>query len=356
MSKKKNILVVPLNWGLGHTTRCIAIIRELLAQDASVLIGGDGMALAYLKNEFPDLLSINIPDLKVRYPKSGGYLLYFALRIPKLFTHVKKENQALKKLVREYQIDGIISDNRYGLYHASKPSILITHQLFIETPSFKKTMHGIVKKLVSKFTECWVPDIAGSNNLSGNLSHLKQNLTNVKFIGPLSRFTAQNKEACPKRTVIAILSGPEPFRTKLEELLIKKLSPTNFKSLIVRGVVSIENTNKHLNKNVSVIDYISSAELLKEIEASEFVIARSGYSTIMDLDALQQKALLIPTPGQTEQEYLAQHLASHSLFTFSNQESINLQESFDLLRGRKAEKQLDAISLVENIAGFLREC
>ena len=356
MSKKKKILVVPLNWGLGHATRCIPIIRELLAQDASVLIGGDGMALAYLKNEFPNLPIINIPDLKVRYPKSGWYLLYFALRIPKLFTYVKKENQALKKLVREYQIDGIISDNRYGLYHNSKPSILITHQLFIETPSLKKTMHGIVRKLVSKFAECWIPDTAGSNNLSGNLSHLKQNLTNVKFIGPLSRFTAQNKEAHPKRTAIAILSGPEPFRTQLEEILMKKLSTTNFKSLIVRGVVSNKNTKKPLDKNVAVIDYLSSAELLKEIEASEFVIARSGYSTIMDLAALQQKALLIPTPGQTEQEYLAQHLTNHALFTFSNQESINLQESFNLLKGQKTEKELSSSSLTQNVTGLLGRC
>ena len=356
MEKKKTILVAPLNWGLGHATRCIPLIRELLKQNANVLIGADGMALDYLKREFPSLDSIIIPDLKVRYPKSGGYLLYFALRIPRLFNHVKKEHQSLRKIIRDYKIDGIISDNRYGLYHASKPSVLITHQLFIETPSFKKTVHSIVKKLVSKFNECWVPDIESSDNLSGRLSHAGNIPSTVKFIGPLSRFNEQNKQMQPERVALAILSGPEPFRTALEEILIDKLKELKCKALLVRGVVSENNEETKVTADLTVVGYLSSNNLLKEVEKSEFVIARSGYSSIMDLAALQQKALLIPTPGQTEQEYLAQHLLNHPLFVFSNQDSIDLHASFEVLRSNSTQEEPTYSGSSESIRDFLANC
>lgn len=354
MKKKKTILVAPLNWGLGHATRCIPIIRELLKQNANVIIGADGMALDYLKREFPALESITIPDLKVRYPKSGGYLLYFALRIPRLFNHVKKEHQSLKKIVRDYKIDGIVSDNRYGLYHASKPSVLITHQLFIETPSFKKTVHTIVKKLVSKFNECWIPDVEGSGNLSGRLSHAQNMPATVKYIGTLSRFSPQTKQA--EREVLAILSGPEPFRTTLEEILITKLTNLKCKALLVRGVVTKSKEERKVTANLTVVGYLSSNNLLKEVEKSEFVIARSGYSSIMDLAALQQKALLIPTPGQTEQEYLAQHLLNHPLFVFSNQDSIDLHASFEVLRSNSTQEEPTYSGSSESIRDFLANC
>ena len=356
MIRQKKILVAPLNWGLGHATRCVPIIRELQKQKAVVIIGGDGMALAYLQAEFPELQSISIPDLKVRYPKSGGFLLYFAIRIPRLFAHVRKENLLLRKLVRQHEIDGIISDNRYGLYHKQKPSVLITHQLFIETPTFKKTVHSIVKKLIAKFSFCWVPDTGNSKNLSGRLSHSENPISKVKFIGPLSRFSSQKKNPETQRKALVILSGPEPFRTQLESLLIEKLTALNWEALIVRGVVNAKNNRRKITNYLEIIDYLSENELLKETEQSEFVIARSGYSSIMDLVAMNQKALLIPTPRQTEQEYLAQHLMNHPLFVFSNQESLNLEHAFAEL-DRKPEINSNAFpSQKEHIKSFLKSC
>jgi len=356
MNKQKKILVAPLNWGLGHATRCVPIIRELQKQKATVVIGGDGMALAYLKAEFPELESIPIPDLKVHYPKSGGFLLYFALRIPRLFAHVRKENLLLRKLVRHFDIDGIISDNRYGLYHPQKPSVLITHQIFIETPTFKKTVHSIVKKLISKFSACWVPDNENFENLSGRLSHSDYPISKIKFIGPLSRFSSQKKKIETQRKALVVLSGPEPFRTQLELLLIEKLTALNWKSLIVRGVINEGNKRVTLSNQLEKIDYLSADDLLKEIEQSEFVIARSGYSSIMDLVALHQKAVLIPTPRQTEQEYLAQHLINHPLFVFSDQESLNLENAFYELE-RKPQSNLTYFpSPKEHIESFLSNC
>lgn len=356
MTRQKTILVAPLNWGLGHATRCVPIIRELQNQNAKVIIGGDGMALLYLEKEFPELERISIPDLKVRYPKSGGFLLYFAMRIPKLFAHVKKENLFLRKLVREHQIDGIISDNRYGLFHSKKTSVLITHQLFIETPAFKKTVHAIVKKLVSKFSECWVPDSQDSENLSGRLSHSESTNPKVKFIGLLSRFSKQKNALKTDRKVLAVLSGPEPFRTRLEELLKEKLLKLDCKALIVRGIVSNDNTRKKVSTQLETIDYLSAKELKRETEISEFVIARSGYSSIMDLAALHQKAILIPTPGQTEQEYLATHLKSHPLFVFSSQESLCLEDKLVELKNKPETSPISLNSQKNRIESFLGSC
>ena len=356
MTKQKKILVAPLNWGLGHATRCVPIIRELQKQKATVILGGDGMALAYLMAEFPELESISIPDLKVRYPKSGGFLLYFAMRIPRLYTHVKKEHRLLKKLVRQYEIDGIISDNRYGLYHTQKPSALITHQLFIETPTFKKTVHSIVKKLIAKFNVCWVPDTADSWNLSGRLSHSESLIPKVEFIGFFSRFSGQKKKKDVQRRALAVLSGPEPYRTHLEDILIEKLTTIQCNALIVRGVISEKNNRVKINDRLEIIDYLSADELMMEIEKSEFVIARSGYSSIMDLVAMHQKAILIPTPGQTEQEYLAQHLKDHPLFVFSNQEQLSLENAFLALERKANSKIIDLPDQRKTIKDFLRIC
>lgn len=356
MNKQKKILVAPLNWGLGHATRCVPIIRELQKQETTVILGGDGMALAYLKAEFPKLESITIPDLRVRYPKSGGFLLYFAFRIPRLYAHVKKENRLLKKLVRQHEIDGIISDNRYGLYHAQKPSALITHQLFIETPTFKKTLHAIVKKLIAKYSVCWVPDSADSQNLSGRLSHSKKMIPKVEFIGILSRFSGQNKKKDVQRRALAVLSGPEPYRTQLENILIQKLSTLQCDALIVRGIISESNNRVKINDQLETIDYLSADELMLETEKSEFVISRSGYSSIMDLVAMNQKAVLIPTPGQTEQEYLAQHLKDHPLFIFSDQEQLSLENAFLALERKANSNIIDLSDQKETIKDFLSIC
>ncbi|MDB9963884.1 glycosyltransferase [Vicingaceae bacterium] len=356
MTTQKKILVAPLNWGLGHATRCVPIIRELQRQKAEVIIGGDGMALAYLEVEFPELASISIPDLKIRYPKSGGFLLYFAIRITRLYSHVRKENAVLKKLVRQHNIDGIISDNRYGLYHAQKPSVLITHQLYIETPSFKRTVRGMVRKLIAKFSICWVPDIAGSDNLSGRLSHSERLIPKTEFISLLSRFSAPKKEKEIQRRALAVLSGPEPYRSQLEAILIKELRKLKCNALIVRGVITEKNKRIKISNQLEIVDYLTTDELRAESEKSEFILSRSGYSSIMDLVAMHQKALLIPTPGQNEQEYLAQHLNSHPLFVFSSQDKLNLANAFLELENLPKITLTELPNQKEPIQAFLKMC
>lgn len=336
MAEKKRILVAPLNWGLGHASRCVPIINELLSEGAEVIVAAEGNALKFLQMSFPNLQCIEFRGVNIKYPKHGALLLHFALRLPSLFKAVKNENQYLKKIVRQHKIDGVISDNRYGAFHKSKPSVIITHQLFIEAPIFKKTLQQIIRKMISRFAMCWVPDYKNNPNLSGNLAHLQSSPKYVKFIGPLSRFTQQAQSQNFSRKVLILLSGPEPQRSILEEKLYKELKDSDLSVLLVRGVLGGKNNEKYVHLGVETVDHLMGDELQKEILGSELIICRSGYSTIMDLVKLNKKALLIPTPGQTEQEYLADYLSENEWFSTTTQSKLDLSENIKkaLLSGR----------------------
>lgn len=350
-------MIAPLNWGLGHASRCIPIIKLLQEKGAEVIIAAEGRVLQLLKHEFPNLEFVEFRGLKIKYPKNGALLLHFALRLPQLFQAVKKENLYLKKIVREHKIDGIISDNRYGVYHKGKPSVIITHQLFIESPIFKKTLENIIKKLVTKFGECWIPDFAGEQNLSGSLSHKKELPVSCRFIGTLSRFNSTNVEGDLKRQILVMLSGPEPQRSILEEKLKTELIQSKYSVLMVRGVVEETQKREVLSKKVETVNFLNSSELEKEINASELVICRSGYSSVMDLVSLKKNALLIPTPGQTEQEYLARYLSEKNCFTFTTQDSLALKDSIKEAMGKKSEKfELDLPTDTSYLDEFLAKC
>lgn len=356
MSKKKKILVAPLNWGLGHATRCVPIIRQLEQEGCDVIIGGEGSALQLLQHEFPQLAVVEFPGLKIKYPRNGALLLHFALRLPSLFQTVKRENQFLRKLVREHQIDGIISDNRYGVFHKDKPSVILTHQLFIESPIFKKSLQRIIQKMVSKFDECWVPDVKTKNNLSGDLSHKRSLSPKIKYIGVLSRFLPSQKNLPLKRKLLVLLSGPEPQRTILEEKLKEQLLGLGYSTLMVRGVVEDRQKRTQLSKDVEEVNYLNGEELRKEILESELVVCRSGYSSIMDLVTLGKKAFLIPTPGQTEQEYLAKSLGEKGMFAWSSQDELDLREWVE--RALKMENTIFKLeeSKQDFLKDFLKKC
>jgi hypothetical protein len=137
---KPRILVAPLDWGLGHATRCIPIIRELLVQDCDVWLAGEGAQEQLLKNEFPELPFLDLPGYRIRYAKTKRGLLWKMIQQgPKMQQAIRYEHRWLKKAVKEHGFDAVISDNRYGLYHSSVPSFFITHQLTIKSPLGKWT-------------------------------------------------------------------------------------------------------------------------------------------------------------------------------------------------------------------------
>ena len=321
---KKTILVTPLNWGLGHATRCIPIINGLLENGFDVLLGGDGASLELLKQEFPELLSITLPSYNITYPKEGKlFKRQMLFKLPHIYSASKREQKAVKKLVTSGQVQGIISDNRLGVRNKNVPSVYITHQLRVLSGSTTLMSSKMHQKYISKFDTCWVPDYKNEPNLSGKLGHLDVVKENVSYIGPLSRM--KQKEAFKENDILVILSGPEPQRTLLEKKLLQELAKTKKKVLLVRGV--IENIKTKLKKgNITIVNYLTTPDLEKALNASELIISRSGYTTIMDLASLNKKAFFIPTPGQFEQEYLAKKLHEDNVIPSCNQDTFTVEQ------------------------------
>lgn len=329
LSPKSRVLVAPLEWGLGHATRCIPIINELIALDCEVLIGAEGAARVLLEKEFSQLTFLQLKGYRIQYSRKRFWLpLKILLQFPKIISSIYSEHRWLKKTIKEHAIDAVISDNRFGLYHATVPCIYITHQLTIKTGNhFTQWLaQKIHYRFINKYTECWVPDMPGETNLAGLLSH-PTHLPKipVHYIGSLSRFkklTADNKYK-----LAIIISGPEPQRTIFEDLLLKQLSSYEGRILFVRGLPDNSSIRRSDNLNIEFQNHLSAAELNKAIQESGMIISRCGYTTVMDLVKLQKNAILIPTPGQTEQEYLAMALMKNKIFYCVKQDDFRFNEA-----------------------------
>lgn len=349
MKLKKNILVSPLNWGIGHATRCIPIIKKLQEHNFNVIIASSGRSLDLLIQEFPNLDFIKINDYNIKYYSSIPMTISMLIQIPKILFNIQRENNQLKGIINDFKIDGIISDNRYGMYSNDIPSVFITHQLEIQTPIFKNFIKKINNKLISRFSECWIPDFE-INGIAGKLSRLTNTTKNYKYIGPLSRFV--NKKSEIKYDILAIISGPEPQRSILEKTLIKELKIHKKKSLLLQGKPEKKYTDK-IN-NLTIKSHLSSEELNLAMLESRLIICRSGYSTVMDLFKLQKNAILIPTPGQTEQEYLSEFLSKSNYFKSINQNQIKFKnlitktQKFQKIKKRDEETNWNSVLNIFN--------
>ncbi|MCH9660696.1 MAG: glycosyltransferase [Bacteroidetes bacterium] len=322
MKKNKTILVAPLHWGLGHATRCIPIIQNLLKEGFDVLLASDGAALRILQKEFPELPCLALPSYNITYPKKGVFFkLHIFFKLPKLKRTVRAEHKVVKELVSEGKIHGIISDNRMGIRHKKVPSIFITHQINVlsgNTSFFSTKMH---QNIINKFDACWVPDVENGINLSGKLGHSKKIKFPITYIGPLSRMQKRNIPII--YDVLILLSGPEPQRTLLEVKMLECFLHSGKKVLLVRGV--LEDTAKmYENENITIVNFMQTELLEKSLNESEVVVSRSGYTTIMDLANLEKPAFFIPTPGQYEQKYLAKQLKRKGIAPSCSQEKFTL--------------------------------
>ncbi len=326
---KKRILIAPVNWGLGHATRCIPIINALIAYNFEVIIASDGNALKLLKKEFSDLITLELPSYDIKYSKKELYFkLKFLKRLPRLFKIIKLEQKFIKNIIKDYKIDGIISDNRFGVYSQKIPSVYITHQLHVLSGNTTWLTSKIHQRIIKKFNECWIHDTENKDNLSGKLGHLKYLSIPVKYLGILSRFNTINTEKI--YDVLVLLSGPEPQRTVLEELLLKQIN--NFKGNILFVKGTVEKVQTKLKKgHITLVNFMQSDELETAINQSDLIISRSGYTTILDLAKLGKKAFFIPTPGQSEQEYLAKRLSNKGIVPYSKQNDFTI-EKLDVLK------------------------
>jgi UDP:flavonoid glycosyltransferase YjiC (YdhE family) len=334
--RKLRILVAPLDWGLGHATRCIPVIRELIMQGAEVTIACEGAQEILLKQEFPTLAYLPLAGYQVQYNRSRlGSIWKLMWQVPKIMAAIRKEHTWLKELISTQAFDAVISDNRFGLYAPGITCIFMTHQLRIKSPIGKWAENILQRrnyKFITKFAACWVPDETGANNLAGELSHpATLPKIPVQYLGILSRLGTNSKPFSPRHLLI-ILSGPEPQRSILENMIIRDIAHYPASATIVRGLPSgasiIPSTNM-----IRFYNHLPAAELQDEFQRAEYIIARSGYSTIMDIATMNKKAILIPTPGQSEQEYLANRLSGKKQAICIDQKRFNLKLAIDQADG-----------------------
>ena len=332
--KPLRVLVSPLDWGLGHATRIITIVKTLQNYDVQVLIAADGAVARLLGAEFLGIEILPLKGYRVKYSRAKKNFIFKLLaQFPSVFSSIKGENHWLKNTVKEYKIDAVISDNRFGLYNKNIPCVYITHQLFIETG--KKWMSNFAQKIhykyINRFTECWVPDFKEDITLAGKLSHPKKlPKVPVKYLGPLSRF--KKEDAIISNDLLIILSGPEPQRSIWEKEILQQVKDVSGAVILVRGLPG-STENIATAPNVIVHNHLPAKELNSLILRSAMILSRSGYSTVMDLVALQKKAILVPTPGQPEQEYLADYLKQQQLFYTCRQHELELKNVLENAKG-----------------------
>ena len=331
---------------MGHATRCVPLINQFLKEGHEVIIGADKNPLAFLQQEFPELKTIVIPGYEVTYDEQGSFFKLFTESL-RFNNYIKVEYGLIDSIIEEHNIDLLISDNRYGLWSKKVKSILITHQIFPKVPAGSLIAHKKIEQLISNFDECWIPDVEGTPNLSGDLSHLKSISHNHKFIGPLSRFEKTTTEFDVDYDVCAILSGPEPQRTIFEKILIEQLENSNLNAVIVRGLPLENEEIKIKNEELKSFNHLPTKELYQYIQKSKVVVCRAGYSSIMDLAVLGKKALLVATPGQTEQEYLAEYHFEKNSFYTQKQSEFNLQTG--LIETESFKTEFDFTTLLNNI-------
>ena len=315
------ILVAPLNWGLGHASRCVPLVQRLLDEGNEVILGGDGESLTLLRKHFPKLRYVYLAPLNLRYAKGRSQVWAMLRAIPKLIWWSIKDQALFKAVLREEHIDQIISDNRFGLYSSTTECIYITHQLPIFFPKGWRWLEPLAARLhariYTRYNKVWIPDFEDpQKSLAGDLSHPKSKIKNrksqIEYIGPVSMFSSVNRQSSNRQffDIVAVLSGLEPQRTMLEKELLERYQDTTQTVFLVQGLMNRPNTRIKRGK-ITIVPYMNDAELCAALLGAKHIIARSGYSTIMDLHTLGvlEKAELIPTPGQPEQDYLARYIA-----------------------------------------------
>lgn len=325
MERKKQILVTPLDWGLGHATRCIPVIHQFLKRSCEVLIASSGSALTLLKKEFPDFRFFELSGYAPQYPGVNGSMVWkMGAQLPRFIQVINAERKETEKIIHDEKVDVVISDNRYGCYSGRAKSVFMYHQTNLLMPEDWKWMESSINyfnyRQIKKFDECWV--LAPSEIFFPALTASK---LPVKYIGFLSRLSHLN--ISKKYRVLAICSGPEPQRTCFEREVSNSLQDADYPNLIVRAIADADKKVFHSENNMLVANYFNSEEMNHAICESEIIVSRSGYSTVMDLMKTQSRAIFIPTPGQTEQEYLASELMKKGIAFSMKQSEFDLEKA-----------------------------
>ncbi len=319
-----NILVAPLNWGLGHATRCIPIVHALAQSGFNPILASDGNALELLRKEFPHLQTLELPSYHIEYAKNGADFKWKMLaNVPHIIDAMLAEKRLVKQWVKDYDLSGIISDNRLGVRSKKIPSVFLTHQLNVMTGNTTWLSSKMHRYIINQYVECWVPDFAKKPNLSGKLGHVKKPDDKIRYIGPLSRL---RKLQVPKKfDLMVLLSGPEPQRGMLEGVLRDQLQDFDGEVVFISGKVDPKQKKEVIGR-MTHYNFMATDQLELAMNASEKILCRPGYTTVMDLAKLGKKAFFIPTPGQYEQEYLARKLKRDGFAPYATQADFQLEQ------------------------------
>jgi len=327
LNEKKNILICPLEWGLGHAGRMVPLAKRLQQLNHNIIFGSGEEHLNFFRNEVPGASYIYFPGFRISYSKVLPQYFIILFKSPVLFYHILLEHFRLKKIIRDSSIDIVISDSRIGLWNSGIKTVFITHQMRIQFPKpfgFLEFIGiQIIRSVIKKYSYCFIPDLSGDLNVSGRLSHGFRLPENVRYVGILSRFCGQNTDySSGSEKCTVILSGPEPQRSILKQKLIKILILPGKPVIMLEGKPGMTYESYRI-KNIEFCNHLSEIDTIKLLKESETIITRSGYTTIMELISLGLTALLIPTPGQTEQEYLAKSLSEKRWFKSIAQKDLN---------------------------------
>ncbi|MBK9256553.1 MAG: glycosyltransferase [Saprospiraceae bacterium] len=314
------VVVAPLNWGLGHAARCVPIITFLKSYCQQIYIASDGEALELLKKEFPDLDFIKLPSYNIRY-KYNSMFLNMLIQSPAIARTYLREKKAARKIVSHTGASVIISDNRFGFRCDGIRNYYITHQINIlhPVPLFSMISTKLHHWIIEKYHECWIPDYIGEKSISGLLSQNK-NLMNTHYLGPITRIKIL--DIAKKGDLAVLLTGPEPQRSNLESLLLPYLEQLKqFQIVLIRGAAKnkITKTSSHIR----VLELVGTTEMEEILNSCQLLISRSGYTTLMDIEKLKIKAVFIPTPGQPEQEYLAENASVQDRYVMVKQDNLS---------------------------------
>lgn len=344
IAAKKNVLISPLCWGLGHAARCIPLIHEFQKQECKISVFANKEITSYYKSRFPDIEYYEDSLSCIEYGLKGFSYSRMIQTAFNIFFRYKKEQNAIKRIIKKHHFDILISDNRYGVWHHKTKNILITHQLQIILPGvlkiLQKRVNNYIFKKNKKFDQIWIPDMKNFS-LCGKLAEQSiENKLNTKRIGMLSRFNKTDTELIDKTDYCLILcSGPSPHRKQMTNFFIKELRNTSQKIKIIGSTDKSDIPN-----NIEIIEKPEDKEFQKLIEDSSCIISRAGYSTIMDLIQLGKSAILVPTPGQSEQEYLSLRLKEFFVYAPTLQQAAHF---IKIHIGKLEAQKLEAESYIK---------
>ena len=315
------------SWGLGHATRSLPVIRKLIKENNKLTIISNGRSLDLLKKEIGENANfIDIPDYPMLLSENPRqFMAKSMIYWPMLIRRLHKGFNQLNKILKQKRYDIIISDARYDIYNRKIPSFFISHQIRIMNPlriKILETGSEIFNLFFFKrFAGVLVPDYK-TDGLSGELSHNLRLIdeNKIHYIGALSDF--KKKDNKKDIDYLISISGPEPQRTILEKRISSQIE--HLKGNIVVTLGKTENEDAFKSENITTYSFVSKEKREDLLNSSKLVISRSGYSTILDLSVIGCKALMTPTPGQIEQEYLSKYHNLKKTFYSVNQNSIDL--------------------------------